>query len=344
MKIEQLTFTRFLAAFLVVIFHFGRDVFPFNAPFWSFLFDNGDLFVSFFFVLSGFVMVIAYHSKKIEFFRYLKMRIARIYPVHILGVVLLLISYSMVDRKAPLFEIFIQSLLVHPWYPRFSLILNYPSWSLAVEMLFYSLFPFIMVLLNKNKLQVNIVIALSLWVFSQLISYLLKSHVESETIWLFVNFHPLIHLNEFVIGNLFALLFLLNRTAYRINTWHLVGLIIMLLLLIKFPFPWVNYKNGFLAPIFGLVILGLSQNNSSLKQAFAHHQLILLGEISYAIYILQVPIHSITFYCYNQAGYTDKQLFFYVFVVVLLICSYLSYYLIEMPGKRLINRINIPFG
>ena len=30
MRIEQLTFTRFIAAVAVVIFHFGREVFPFQ--------------------------------------------------------------------------------------------------------------------------------------------------------------------------------------------------------------------------------------------------------------------------------------------------------------------------
>ena len=44
MRIEQLTFTRFVAAISIVIFHYGKDVPPFN--YLSFLFQQANIGVS----------------------------------------------------------------------------------------------------------------------------------------------------------------------------------------------------------------------------------------------------------------------------------------------------------
>src|SRR6266481_3833483 len=92
MKIEQITFTRFLAAIAIVIFHFGRGIFPFNSEMISFLFAKAGVGVSYFFILSGFVMIIAYGKKsKISPLAYYKNRFARIYPVYLIAILLLLI-------------------------------------------------------------------------------------------------------------------------------------------------------------------------------------------------------------------------------------------------------------
>jgi hypothetical protein len=63
MRIEQLTFTRFIAAVAVVIFHFGREVFPFQHPILQPLVLSANIGVSYFFILSGFVMIIAYNKQ-----------------------------------------------------------------------------------------------------------------------------------------------------------------------------------------------------------------------------------------------------------------------------------------
>ena len=91
MRIEQLTFTRFLAAISIVIFHYGDQIFLFNNKYVQFIFGQANIGVSYFFILSGFVMIIAYNTNsKINFFQYLKNRLARIYPVYLFAIFLLL--------------------------------------------------------------------------------------------------------------------------------------------------------------------------------------------------------------------------------------------------------------
>ncbi len=81
MRIEQLTFTRFIAAISIVIFHYGRNITPLN--YCDFVFCQANMAVSYFFVLSGFVMAIAYRdNKRVHFGRFIQRRFARIYPVY----------------------------------------------------------------------------------------------------------------------------------------------------------------------------------------------------------------------------------------------------------------------
>ncbi|WP_162555847.1 acyltransferase family protein [Reichenbachiella versicolor] len=341
MRVEQLTFTRFIAALIVVIFHFGSNVYPFSLDLFSFLFERGDVFVSYFFVLSGFVMVLAYSEKKIDYFKYLKRRVARIYPIHIVSLAILFISYLLVSRNFPFFEFLIQSALVHTWYPKYSLILNYPSWSLAVEVLFYVLFPFIIQFLKNNQVN-NGVLVFGLWMSTQIISYLMVLFMREDSVWLFISFHPLMHLNEFLIGCFTALVYLSKPSiSDSIKNFSLIFSATILLLLLKYPLLGVNYKNGFLAPVFSIIIYALSGIQGRVKKILSLPCLVILGEISYALYILQVPVHNLSYYLFGQINLRDPAVSFYLYLLVLMLCSYLSFFIIETPAKRFINSLNL---
>ena len=104
MRIEQLTFTRFIAAISIVVFHYAKDIPPFNFDVTSFFFQQANLGVSYFFILSGFVMIIAYwHKDKVSFLSYMQKRFARIYPVTFLAAFLLLcfkiMEFSFFQKK-----------------------------------------------------------------------------------------------------------------------------------------------------------------------------------------------------------------------------------------------------
>jgi peptidoglycan/LPS O-acetylase OafA/YrhL len=79
MKVGQLTFTRFVAAILVVAFHHYKT---------NNLFSNANVFVSYFYLLSGFVLMLSqrerYTTKK-EYITFYVNRFARIFPVYLLA-------------------------------------------------------------------------------------------------------------------------------------------------------------------------------------------------------------------------------------------------------------------
>src|SRR5689334_24226753 len=99
-RIDQLTFTRFVAALAVVLFHSG-GVFPFNLFPLRQIFASGQIAVTYFFVLSGFVLAWAYYQPGREFkWRdYLFARFSRIYPVYLLSFLIICLYYLDIMAK-----------------------------------------------------------------------------------------------------------------------------------------------------------------------------------------------------------------------------------------------------
>ncbi|WP_157366708.1 acyltransferase family protein [Aquimarina agarilytica] len=120
-KIEQLTFTRFIAAFSIIIYHFGTNIFPFNHFLISAFFKQADSAVSYFFFLSGFILVIAYSNKtKINLVEFYKNRIARIYPIYFLSTVFFILVSN---RNIKL--IILNSLMIQSWIPLKAILFNF---------------------------------------------------------------------------------------------------------------------------------------------------------------------------------------------------------------------------
>jgi peptidoglycan/LPS O-acetylase OafA/YrhL len=139
MRIEQLTFTRFVAAISIVVYHFGMVLFPFRTDAFSFLFRQANLGVSYFFILSGFVMIIAYGgngNSHIDRKKYYLSRIARIYPVYFIALFLLFVYYIVRSKPVDAVGYAMNLFVIQSWFPPYPLTGNGPGWSLAIE--FYS--------------------------------------------------------------------------------------------------------------------------------------------------------------------------------------------------------------
>jgi peptidoglycan/LPS O-acetylase OafA/YrhL len=106
MRIEALTFYRFLAAIMVVVHHFGNNLVSRDFAFQM---------VTFFFVLSGFVLTVAYYPKA-EFSTksYAINRIFRIAPVYLIALALAIGSNS----KAT--AIILNLTFLQSWFPLLS--------------------------------------------------------------------------------------------------------------------------------------------------------------------------------------------------------------------------------
>ncbi|MDG1476973.1 MAG: acyltransferase family protein, partial [Vicingaceae bacterium] len=128
MRIDQITFSRFIAAVAIVIYHYGQEISIFSNEYVSMLLHKAYIGVSYFFILSGFVMVIAYHQRgKINILSYLKNRIARVYPVYALALlVLILLTFF---RNFNLENLIYYLLMIQSWIPDKATALNYPAWS-----------------------------------------------------------------------------------------------------------------------------------------------------------------------------------------------------------------------
>jgi peptidoglycan/LPS O-acetylase OafA/YrhL len=155
-QIDSLTALRGFLAVWVVLYHFANDLirlFPAFDTADPFL-RNGHFAVPGFFVLSGFVLAHNYaarfqHLSVREVVRFWALRLARIYPVHLVTLLIVaamvgvadLVGFSLTDAGYTARDFVLNLFLVHTWVPEFRLNWNYPSWSISSEWFAYLAFP-----------------------------------------------------------------------------------------------------------------------------------------------------------------------------------------------------------
>lgn len=175
-RFEALDSWRGLCAILVVVFHLDQGV---N---WSLrgasAIDNFDLFVDFFFVLSGFVIASAYERRLSEGYGvtpFVLRRFGRIYPLHLatLGAMIIfafwrvLFPLSEFNPRAAfdgdIFDftaIFTNLFLVHGIGFENHFTWNFPSWSISAEFYTYVLFALIWSLFVNTARVIVVALAL----------------------------------------------------------------------------------------------------------------------------------------------------------------------------------------
>lgn len=342
MRLDQLTFTRFFAAIAIVIYHYGYNVFPFSHNSINYIFKQANIGVSYFFILSGFVMMMAYgHHDKINFIDYVQKRLARLYPVYFLAIVILFLLFvAAPNSKINYTDILLNITLTQSWVPGKALSFNYPGWSLATEFFFYLSFPFLFnQLYKKFSFQKNLILVLFCFILSQLVfHYLLYSpfyKVFPSPSHDFLHYFPLMHINEFLIGNIAGLFFL--NSSFKEKNFDLLIVILIIGVAMLLKFDWgINYHNGMLAVLFVPLLIFMSLNNGILTKISKLKYFVFLGEISYGMYILQVPIFDWgnALMKLKYFSFINPELAFWIKLIVLIVFSGLSYQYIEKPLKN----------
>ena len=356
MRIDSLTFFRFLAASIVVIFHYGKNTALANiAP--GFL-TAGPEMVSFFFVLSGFVMMIAYWDREFDTARYFQARLVRIVPTYYLAFVAALFLETVAfGKRAVVFN----ALFLQAWFPPYPLSINGPSWSLSVEMFLYLSFPMILWMLKPKRISSHTLfgIAFFLWFFSQFVLMnLLNSSfykpapsIPSDLIFYF----PLSHFSTFFLG-VAGGYFYLNRKHQRIQHDWLLKLAILatcisIFLTISFEGKFVNllgmqipFAAGTFTPLFLALILLVSLAQDTFQANwFKHRFFSLLGDASYALYIFQRPFHQFFDAYVFPFLKLPGDLAFYFYFSCLILFSIGVFLFFEKPLKRLLRPKSIDY-
>ncbi|MFI6155766.1 acyltransferase family protein [Kitasatospora sp. NPDC051170] len=141
-RLPSLTGLRFWAALLVVLYHLSRKVG--EVPLLSPLAWYGRSGVTFFFVLSGFVLAWTYDASPTRTAAFARRRFARIWPLHALTTALSLAADAAIGAALPLAAALWSLALLHTWTPGTVYGGNPASWSLGAEAWFYLLFPYLL--------------------------------------------------------------------------------------------------------------------------------------------------------------------------------------------------------
>src|SRR5437867_12721358 len=150
-ELSSLTGIRFYAALLVYVYHVVLTIPGVNALSVSSLFSNAaDVGVSFFFILSGFILTYNYADvfrdgiSAASYTRFVWDRLTKIYPVHVLTLLLVLpiatfSPHLPLDwRAVPFHLLLLQGFWPSP-APAVSKYLDVPSWCMSCGWFFYVL-------------------------------------------------------------------------------------------------------------------------------------------------------------------------------------------------------------
>lgn len=350
--LEKLASLRFFAALLVVIFHMGRIESHLNSPLgygYAMISAYGFVGVSVFFVLSGFVISHANENWR-GWKTYLIGRATRIYPPHWIVTLMLcgfgvwaLFTEQGFTREAwgPFLSNF---LLLQAWSSQHNYFasLNLVTWSLSVEVFFYAMF-----LLLRHLQDRYIYLLSALGYLALLVITLNSRHRWTFDLYWMLYINPMARLPEFVIG---MSIYRLYKSGNLPKLWmpklnfplilaSMLGVLVMVGMYSKMGTSFREPLDYTIipAPFIVLIIFALLDEKSN---TYMHNKiLVLLGESSFALYLIHKPI--IGFFTRHFGDHIDTGgaptvLFMLSILIVVTGGSVLFYKFIEIPvTKRL---------
>lgn len=347
-EIKSLTGIRFFLAIWVVLRHI-LHVYPGNENNYigihldavtDVLVSKGYLGVDGFFILSGFILSYNYGNrfKMIgidEYVNFIVARIARIYPVHLFSLLVVLliviakarVGYTIREDSYGMFSLMANIMLVQAWYTSKTTTWNDVSWSVSAEWAAYIVFPVVLYLLaSRAKALRGFVIAfVAAFAFLVCVDALSGNHLSLPGG--LVRVGP-----EFIIGMaLYHILVAISKNGHRLPRYG--GLVSLILVA-----AGIASDSDSLA-VFGLsgLILSLSSDADVLAGPLSWRVVTFGGEISYCIYMTQRITETVFgFARFRLLGDAPPALHMLAYLVLLVAFAAVTQRFIEGPCRKVI--------
>ncbi|NTX81023.1 acyltransferase [Serratia proteamaculans] len=347
-NLTSLTGMRIFAALLVFLFHasLGKMLNPFEdlqvANTYALVFKNaGWLGVSFFFILSGFVLTWSANPQQSNRRFWLK-RLGKIFPNHLVTWALMLVFFRsyVSDSHAWLPNLF----LLSSWSNNIDIFVsvNQPSWTLCSELLFYLLFPAIFLIVRKLPPHWLLHALVALFLMLALTQFAIAQWVEGtpqlkewplseNQWWLAYNFPPF-RLYEFAAGMIMARLL----QAGRHIPLPLSGAVLLVLAAyVATYFVPFQYSLNLLTfiPLCLLITVAAQSDLAGTPTLINARLTVWLGEISFGMYMVHylVLITAKQMMSGQLYGLTSSLLIILTCLLASLAGGYLLYRYIELP-------------
>ena len=306
-----------------------------------------------FFVISGYLITEVLYERDDSYFKFIKRRYIKIFPPLIavltlsylafyyfygfINIKLIFNSLSSLFGLSNIYQIYSGMSYFERSGDLFPLL---HTWSLSIEIQFYIIFPFLIYLFKKMKLNVKFIAAIiiilslisgSIMIYKEYMNYDISAIYYGTDTRIF----------SILIGSAFYFLFKnkkLNLKRANILSYVFLGIIVVITLSVDY-----SSKSNYYGFLYLISILGGFITVTSLKTGFLDFKgpiakpLSKLGEHSYVYYLWQYPImiYSLEYFKWSDIDYN------YTVILQIIILSEISYkFLIESrQGSIILRRI-----
>jgi peptidoglycan/LPS O-acetylase OafA/YrhL len=311
----------------------------------SVFYEFGSLGVGFFFVLSGFVLTMSYKKRfaenRMSYREYLVGRMARIYPLHVLTLLIAVpMSFPELTKDALSFfaQFMADLLLIKSWIPdpRYYFAFNGPSWSISAEFFFYVTFPFLIPLAQPRKIW-----PIAILLLVPVLILVIPEEFHRKLFYI----NPFFRAFDFFIGillydayerGLFKPVSRISATAREIFA---IGLFLAFFVCHKYIPTGFRYSCYYWLAM-ATIILTFSYAKGAISDMLSNKWLVLGGEISFGFYLIhQLVLRYMDFLNKKFNVLHNYNLLALVAFVIAIVASYLTYKLYEMPLNKYIKEI-----
>lgn len=353
-KLRALTSLRFFAAISIVWLH-SKNYFTWAGVGPNLPFVQG---VSFFFVLSGFILMHVYGNphRHISYRRFIVNRLARLWPLHALTL-LSVIMFMRADSQAfdgpgilaKGYSFVANFFLLQSWVPTLSYAFswNAVSWSISTELFFYAMFPLLLWLIKIRPIYAVLAGVLPLIVIAAAASIFrlpVAGGVLDLTIASLLYAFPVSRLFEFVAGMIAYWAWSGWKAKYSQTFLDGANIEYALVVLWVIWFGWLyQFLHASLGVfpvasqwfgqagscfLFAFTIVALAGSSGPIGRVLSNQVLVLLGEISFAIYMVHQIIMKL--FVLNAPDLTSP---IFIFVSIF-VAGTVAHYACELPGKK----------
>jgi hypothetical protein len=313
-RVAALTSLRFFAALWVLVFHLRIHLgapLPFAL---ERLVQAGPLAMTFFFVLSGFILVVASQGAEpwVDYRAYAWRRLARIYPVYLAYLLLFWLGIGFAGDlggrplRAGVMLGFADLTLTGAWFPQLFLggFGRDGTWSLSAEVFFYALFPLILFhargwsdVALRRAVGWSVVMASLAPILGH---YLPPAGAVAETVYYSL---PIFRLPEFCAGVFYAIWVLRDPARIPSGRWTAAAFLGLTLFLCfaAHALPYAG-NDVVLVPVLLLAFAYFLKPSAGwVARLLSTRALVFCGEISFSVYLVQ--IFTINLYKQHAAGW-----------------------------------------
>lgn len=344
---------RGLSALFVVFYHLQANDLIASNPF----FAHASIFVDVFFVLSGFVIAFSYSSRLdsgMQIFSFMLRRFGRLWPLHVAILAFMLVfrillgwhalkagdmasvfrgEHSLGSLAASL--VMVQAMGLYDFNPW-----NGPSWSISVEFYTYLVFALIAYVSRRHLAWAALAVVLACCAVMSYLGFYLATPIALSV---------LRGLLGFFCGVLSFILYRSSRTALHVISRAAASVMEAFVLAVCFLMVWRLYgpePATLLLPFwFAVTVWALALRQGALSHVLSSGPLRLLGDLSYAIYMMHIPLLNIyqravaAAQAHGAPTYVTPTTLLPLYAAALFGLAALSFRYLEMPCRKAFSRM-----